>query len=338
MGIVVLGIAFKANIPPAAAATADGLLKFVVYYAALMLVGFHTAAEGKIDVDSVVNALLVGLVAGGVQQAFATDYSGYLAITQTPFRGSFAYLAAMGFGVTYVRLSLRRSAGRQPSAGDSLLMWGFLCVTAIGFGRTAWIAALLVFALVSIWTGRKAFWIVSSLLLILVLTVPAVGERVVPGGPTRIADVELAQVTSGRSVLWEKLWKRGADALPFGNGWGYTWSLTSAELFGFAGAFGPEQGLIYPHNDFLFLFVELGIVGFGLLVAFWLHLLHKIRLLSGSPSEQARYDVRVLIPVIIVMFFVQLFDNGIAIRSVAERFFVAAGFIFGLQHAVRDTG
>ena len=114
VGIVALAIAFKANVPPAAAATADGVLKFIVYYMALMLVGFHTAAEGKIDVDRVVNALLVGLVAGGVLQAFATDYSGYDAITQTPFRGTFAYLAVMGFGVTYVRLSLRRSAGRQP--------------------------------------------------------------------------------------------------------------------------------------------------------------------------------------------------------------------------------
>ncbi len=62
----------------------------------------------------------------------------------------------------------------------------------------------------------------------------------VPGGSTRIADVTLAQVTTGRSVLWGKLWRRGADALPFGNGWGYTWSLTSTELFGFEGVFGAE--------------------------------------------------------------------------------------------------
>ena len=87
-----------------------------------------------------------------------------------------------------------------------------------------------------------------------------------------------------------------------------------------------------PHDDFLFLFMELGIVGFGLLVAFWLSLLRKIRLLSRSPDEQARYDVRVLVPVIIVMFFVQLFDNGFALRFVAERFFIVAGLVFGLQY------
>ena len=78
--------------------------------------------------------------------------------------------------------------------------------------------------------------------------------------------------------------------------------------------------------------MEFGILGFGLLVAFWLHLLRKIRLLSRSPGEQARYDVRVLVPVIIVMLLVQLFDNGFAIRFVAERFFIAAGLVFGLQY------
>ena len=210
---------------------------------------FHTAAEGKIEVDTVVNALLIGLVAGGVLQAFSTDYSGYHSIIQTPFRGTFAYLAAMGFGVTYVRLSLRRSVGRQQSAGDSLLMWGFLCLTAIGFGRAAWMAALLVFALVSIWTGRKSFWIVSSLFLVLVFTVPVVGERVLPGGSVDTSAATLARVTTGRSVLWGALLERGTDALPFGHGWGYTWSLTSTELFGFEGAFGAEgERLLSSHT------------------------------------------------------------------------------------------
>ena len=37
--------------------------------------------------------------------------TGFNAINHTPFRGQFAYLAVMGFGVTYVRFSLRRSDG-----------------------------------------------------------------------------------------------------------------------------------------------------------------------------------------------------------------------------------
>ena len=285
MGIVALGIAFKANVPPLAAETADGVLKFIVYYMALMLVGFHTAAEGKIDVDSVVNALLVGLVAGGAQQAFATDFSGYHAITETPFRGPFAYLAAMGFGVTYVRLSLRRSAGRQPSAGNSLLMWGFLCLTAIGWSRAAWMAALLVFALVSIWTGRKTFWIVSSLFLVLVLTVPVVGERVLPGGSFGYFRCDAC--SSDDRTLGAVGGATGARSrrTAFRARLGLHVVVDFERVIRFRGGVRPGgKRLDYPHNDFLFLFVEFGILGFGLLVAFWLHLLRKIRLSVTQPQ------------------------------------------------------
>ena len=58
----------------------------------------------------------------------------------------------------------------------------------------------------------------------------------------------------------------------------------------------------------------------------------KIRSLSRSRYWQARYDVRILVPIIIVMLLVQLFDNGFAIRLVAERFFVATGLVFGLNY------
>ena len=125
--------------------------------------------------------------------------------------------------------------------------------------------------------------------------------------------------------------------MPFGHGWGYTWSLTSTELFGFEGQFGAEgNGYVFPHNDFLFLYLEFGILGLGLLIVFWLFLIRKIRLLSRSNDKQVRYDVRVLVPVTVVMFLVQLFDNGFAIRFVAERFFIVAGLVFGLASLQQD--
>ena len=80
----------------------------------------------------------------------------------------------------------------RQSALDVFLMVVFFALTAIGFGRASWMAALFVFALVSLWTGRKSWWIVSALFLVLVLTVPVVGERVVPGGSGGISEVTLA--------------------------------------------------------------------------------------------------------------------------------------------------
>lgn len=334
VGIVALALAFRASVTPAAVVTADGMLKLIVYYIALTLVGFHTIAGGKIDVDTAVNALLVGLVAGGLLQAFSTGlYGGYRGVLETPFRGNFAYLAAMGFGVTYARLSFRRSLGRHQSVGDALLMWSFLCLTVIGWTRAAWMSCLLVFAAVSIWTRRKSFWVVSPLLLVLVLTVPAVGERVLPGGSFDTSAATLSRVTTGRSVLWSALLEQGADALPVGHGWGYTWSLGSRELFGFEGAFGEGgEGYVFPHSDFLYLFVEFGFLGLGLLVAFWIHLVLSVRRLLHSPNEWTRYDVGLLVPVIAVTIFVQLFDNAFALRLVAERFFVVSGLVFGLRY------
>ena len=215
---------------------------------------------------------------------------------------------------------------------DGLLSIGFLVVTFLGWARIMWVAALFIFALVSRWTGKKSFWVASSPILVLALTVPLVGERILPGGPGDITDTEtIDRITSGRYVLWEELWRRGAEALPWGNGWGYTWSLTPIDLFGFEGAFrAGGNPFVYPHNDFLFVFLELGILGLGLLIGFRVQLLRRIRLVSRAHDEAARFGVRVLVPVLVVGLLVQLFDNGFAIRPVAERFFIAAGLVLGL--------
>jgi O-antigen ligase len=105
----------------------------------------------------------------------------------------------------------------------------------------------------------------------------------------------------------------------------------------FEGNFQPgENTFIFPHNDFLYLFVDLGLVGAGLFILFWLSLFRKFRKLSHSTHSESRGDVRMLAPIIIVMFVVQMFDNGFAIRFVATPFFIAAGLVTGLYAIERD--
>jgi hypothetical protein len=337
VGIIALAIVVKADTTGEAAAAADGMLKQFLYYMLLMLVAFHAIANGRMQVGTFANALLLGLVGAALLQPFISS-AAFDSITQHPFRGQFGHLAAMGFGVTYARLSVGGPSDR--SAFHLFLMVAFLCLAAVGFSRAAWMAALSIFAAVSRWTGRKSFWVVSSVFLVLVLTVPVVGERVIPGGSTDIADPEtLARVTTGRSVLWGDLWERGADALPFGGGWGYIWSLSSSDLFGVEDQFVTrESRFIYAHNDFLYLFVELGIFGLGFLVVYWLHLFRNIRwLLSRRRSESTRSSVRILVPVIIVAFFAQLFDAAFAVEFVGERLFITAGVMFGLFYLTRQS-
>jgi O-antigen ligase len=336
VGIILLGLAVQAQTSGAAAAAADGMRKLLIYYTLLMLVAFHAALNGRLRIDTIVDALLLGLVGAALLQPFGVDTS-WESVVHGPFSGQFAYLSVMGFGLTCVRLSIGRIVGRERSLLDVFLMLTFLCLTAIGFSRAGWMAGLFVLALVSRWTSRKSFWVVSALLVILALTVPVVGERVLPGGVAGITQPErLARVTTGRSVLWEEMFRRGLEAPLLGQGWGYVWSLSSTDLFGIEGQFtSGENSGIFPHNDFLYLFVELGVLGIGFLVVLWLSLVRRTRLLSRSHSATTRYSVRVLIPVIVTMLFVQLFDNGFAIRSVAERFFIAAGLIYGFYYVAQ---
>ena len=337
VAIIVFAIATRAQVPPDAAAFADGVLKDLVYYSLLMLVAFQATANETLGIERFADALLWGIVGATIVQPFLPSIvSGIEGFSRNPYQGAFANLAVIGFGVTYIRRSLSPSLDRRPSSVDGVLMIGFLALTIISYNRAAFIAALLCFAFVSRWTGKKSFWIVASLMLALAFTIPVIGEAVAPGGSIDISNQEtLTRVTSGRSVLWADLWQRGAEALPLGNGWGYMWSLTSVELFGFEGQFSASDGgIVYPHSDFLFLFVELGVVGLGLLVVFWIQLLRRFRFLSRFPDRLVRYDVRILTPIFVTMFMLQLFANGFSVRFVAERFFIAAGLMCGMYHDV----
>jgi hypothetical protein len=330
VGIIAMAIAMKADTPADATAVADTMLRHLVYYTLLMLAAFQATANERLRVDSFVDALVLGAVVTTILQPFIRADATFESIATTPFQGQFAYIAAMAFGVSYVRYSLATGESRRRL--DGLLSIGFFSATVLGWARIMWIAALFIFALVSRWTGKKAFWVASSLILVLALTVPVVGERILPGGSADITDTEtIDRITTGRSDLWEDLWRRGAEALPWGNGWGYMWSLTPIDLFGVEGAFtAGGNPFVYPHNDFLFVFLELGILGLGLFISFWIQLLRRIRLVSRAHDEAARFGARVLVPILVVGLLVQLFDNGFAIRPVAERFFLAAGLVLGL--------
>jgi O-antigen ligase len=343
LGIIAFAFVMQADVSDEAALIADGLLKTLVYYTLLMLASFFAVTNRRLSVDAFVSVCLVGLVVAAILEPFFGEAQGvWGGITQTPYRGKFAYLAAMGFGLAYMRLATSRSPPR--ARVDAFLAILFLGLAAIGFTRAAWIAVLWAFALASIWTGKKAFWIAASVAFAIVLTVPVVGERVLPGGVTDLTDPQtLDVVTTGRSDLWSELWARGSEALPFGRGWGYIPSLDSMDIFGFEGVFQAGEGTyVHPHNDFLYLFVDLGVVGTGLLVLFWLSLFLRFWSLSHSVSPESRADVRMVAPIIITMFVVQLFDNGFAIRFVATPFFIAAGLVAGLyildRERSRDAG
>ena len=255
-------------------------------------------------------------------------------LTRHPFRGQFAYLATMGFGVTYVRLVApplrwpRQSALDRFSRGRLLLSHSDRLRSSCVDGRPVGLCSCLK------WTGRKSFWIVSSLFLVLVLTVPVVGEQVLPGGSADTREATLARVTTGRSELWEELLETRGRGAALGAWLGLHLVSDFDEIFRVRGAVrcGGKRLLSSRTMTSCSSSWNLGswvsdcCLPFGSISSGRSDFCHE------ATMRQARYDVRVLVPVIIVMLLVQLFDNGFAIRFVAERFFIAAGLVFGLQY------
>lgn len=249
-----------------------------------------------------VNALLAGIV-GSVLLAPFVSLTQVRFTASEPFLTTFEYLFVMMFGLTYMRSSLRRSSGLAALPIDKALMWISIPLIVFGLARTGWIAAMVIVAMASMWTRRKAVWVVVPLVALTVLTVPVFRERVLSSVDTGggFGAEALSKLSTGRWPLWVYLWDRGSDALPAGNGFGFEWSLSSEEVFGFAGDFESESSVfIFPHDDFIYLFVELGIVGAVLLLIQWVQVLRATRYLSGRGRESfAQYGARVLTPVIV---------------------------------------
>ena len=336
LGIIILAASHKAHVSPEASAFAASIWALLVYYAALMLLGFHTARSGRLHIDLVVNALLIGVIGSALLQPFI-DTLGRAenSLFGAPWGGKFEYIAVIGFGVAYARSALKRAADIPQSGWDRRLTFLFFPLMLIGYGRAGWIAALIIAALVSLWTRRKLFWVAAAVVIVIGLTIPVFRERVLPTEGTGLSgNAALAKLTTGRWPLWVFLWDHSVNALPEGHGFGYEWSLTSAQVFHAQNQFGAGKlgfNGIFAHNDFLYLFSELGIFGAGLLLLQWGYLFVVTRRLSRRGLyDYAGYGARVLTPILIVMLCVQLFDNGFTIRVVAEHFYLLAGAICGL--------
>jgi hypothetical protein len=213
-----------------------------------------------------------------------------------------------------------------------ILACGFVLAMTPGLLRGAWLSALIAVLFVSLWARKRRYWLVIVLALMVMLTVPVARERVVPN------EQQAAGFTTGRWDLWTQLWGEIEPALPFGNGFGYTFTLTSEDLFGSGVAsFTPEgsDAFVYPHNDFLFWMVELGVLGLFGMALFWTQLLRALRLVSRSENASKSY-VQILSGVLIAGLVAQLVGSVFFFTALAALVFIVAGFVFGARAAVTE--
>jgi O-antigen ligase len=331
-----------ANVPFDAADAASIFRRTLILYVMLFALAYLLVRDGKLRLPAIGDAVLISSAITGTIFLWQTrlqpwnyltlDNSGDVDPGLLFYRTHFGYMMALGFAVALARFI---DPSRRAKVRDGAIL-GFLSIlVAFSYARGAWLTAVLLLALLPFRTGKKLHWLILPVVAVLALSIPLVQERLTSDISAGLAEsLESGDFATGRWGLWQDLWDRGAAAFPEGQGFGYVWSLEPQTLFG-ASAFTTEDNpFVYAHNDFLYWTVELGLLGLGAMIVFWSYLVGRVRTIAHSKwGIYAGYGF--VGGVVLTMFVASFVDNGLFIRSVAERFFIVAGAARATADAIR---
>ncbi len=183
-------------------------------------------------------------------------------------------------GLIFMAVSI---ANRSENPLVRLAPYVFLIAIVLSLSRSASAIGLAILVFLSV-RGRRGWRILKSLGLLIALS--AVGVAVVwsypPfrdrffGGDNAIAlDNGLTFNTSGRDQIWDVVLQSASEALVFGKGPGSAQELITSR---FAGS------IAHPHNEYLRILHDFGVIGLGLFV--WA----LLWLLAAIYSRAAKYD------------------------------------------------
>jgi len=245
----------------------------------------------------------------------------------------------MAFIVSFAWASVDEGSGEErPVRWMIAALFGV--TTALSFTRGAWLTALIGIFFVARRTGKfRYLWLVAVAAALLLL-VPVAHERLlgdVSGGVSE--SFATGEAGTGRWGLWGRLFEEARTEPVFGHGSGFAFTLDSQELFGFEGEFVAHQDVfVYTHDDLMYWMLDLGLIGVGLYLAFWLALRAKYKQLIVHPDARVRRDALLLGGAFTTLLIAGLVASGIFIRPIADRAFVAAGILFGLaaRHRIGD--
>jgi O-Antigen ligase len=325
IGVLLAAASFhRADLTGETALIARGFWNDLAFYALIVLVTYNATRIGDLRGTSLVNALLTGLTLSVILENTSLASAGRLV----------SYLAAVGFALCFARIIIRTEDGHYYHRGlHTLLAILFLMAMIPDLVRGAWLGALIAVFVVSLLAHKRRYWVLIIAALIAILIVPVTRERVVPSQAQAIG----GGYTTGRLDLWSRLWDRVESGWPLGNGFGYTFTLTSPDLFGPGSSqfyTSPDQSFVYPHNDFIFWMVELGLIGLLGMLLFYGQLVMAFRSVSRFKSPN-RIHAQILIGALITGFVSQLVVSTFFFRALAVPFFTAAGFIFGAREIDR---
>jgi hypothetical protein len=340
LGLIVLIVTaffFRANLTGDTALIARGVWNNLAFLVLLGLVSSNATRIGDLRGKHLVNAILFGLTLSVIiEHTLLSSSASILGSGNAPVGRPIAYIAAAGFALCYARLVIRTGdEGYYHRAVHILLASGFVLAMMPGLVRGAWLSALVAVFLISLWAGKRRYWVVILLALAVMLTVPIARDRVVPSEQQAAG----GGFTTGRVDLWIHLWDNGIEpALPWGNGFGYTLTISSEDLFGPGStSFGSAGAttFVYPHNDLIFWMVDLGLLGLAGVLLFWGQLIRAFRSVSRS-TRGNQVNVRLLSGVLITGAIVQLVGSVFLFTALAVPFFAAAGFVLGAREAATE--
>lgn len=346
IGLAIVARIFTTPLGGDSALVAKGFLDSFTFLVLLGLLAYNVTRLGDLKGEHLADALIAGAVLTFVLDRIGLAQGGLTGSAPSGISEvarNVAYLGAIALPICIGRLVLPSNSGkrRYSRLAYSLLAILFVFVTTFGLVRAAWVAAVVSILLLAHWAGKRRYWLVIPVVVVAVALIPAARERVLPGvGEEGVLEAvsDTSRVSTGRWDLWTVLWDDHiVPALPGGNGYGYTFSLSPERLFGFQTfqLTGSESPFVYPHNDFVFWALELGAFGALGLILFWVHLVRIFRRIIrwgfAIPT-----DVYLLSGVLVMTFVVQMVDNSFAIRPVSDRFFITAGYIFGVGALLRD--
>ena len=328
--VCVTGYLVHAEVGQAAIGRNQDVMLSLTYYILLTVLALNLAVLGELDGERLGTALVVG-VATTLLLALA-GYGGAWFPTgpKIIFHTYLGWMAAAAVSVSLVRLL---TAEVNKRLGHALVTGVLLSLTILSVIRAAWVAAAITVTVIAVRSGRRGYAFILLSVIVLTLLVPTVRQEVSRSESGDIVEqLRTGGITTGRWSLWTGLWHQAETALPWGNGFGHIWSLSSEDLFGVPGQFGSqESGFVPPHSDFMYLFVEFGIPGVVLLAFFWLRLFRARNLLTRSAEPQSRQSAWLLLGMLVTGLMVALVNDLLLVRPFAERFFPVAGFVFGLS-------
>jgi O-antigen ligase len=163
-----------------------------------------------------------------------------------------------------------------------------LALTGGRMGYATWILLALLFSLMR-W--KKGLILIPLFAVTVLSILPSVGDRFLQGVATENTDITIEnsyKMTSGRNEVWPVVINRISQSPLIGYGaLSMTRTGAQAEVAAILNTPQGERGFPHPHNSYLWLLLDTGIIGAVPILLFWVIVLYRSKKLCGVAGSES---------------------------------------------------